>query len=128
MNPTQRELADLYGEADLFVSAERRAGWCNTAAEAMACGARWLHAEREPKIRDQRRHRGRGSLGAVVLGPVPGSRALLRDAERRRALGGAGTLKIQEFSWERTADRIERALTARMGGRARGERSAQAIR
>src|SRR5262249_51447998 len=39
LGPSQEDLRALYGDADLFVSAERRAGWCNTAAEAMACGA-----------------------------------------------------------------------------------------
>lgn len=32
------QLADLYQQADLFVSAERNAGWSNTTAEAMASG------------------------------------------------------------------------------------------
>src|SRR5882672_4987628 len=128
MNPTQRELADLYGEADLFVSAERRAGWCNTAAEAMACGAAVVctrSGTEDFAINGVTAAVARWGGWSWVL-----SRAvepLLRDAERRRALAARGTLKIQEFSWERTADRIERALTARMGGRARGERSAQAI-
>jgi hypothetical protein len=39
IGPSQDDLRDLYAGSDLFVSAERRAGWSNTAAEAMACGA-----------------------------------------------------------------------------------------
>ncbi len=31
-------LADFYRDLDLVVTSETRAGWCNTAAEAMACG------------------------------------------------------------------------------------------
>ena len=38
VNPTQEQLAALYGGCDFFVSAEKRAGWSNTVAEAMACG------------------------------------------------------------------------------------------
>jgi glycosyltransferase involved in cell wall biosynthesis len=38
LNPSALELATLYQSADLFVAAERRAGWCNTAIEALASG------------------------------------------------------------------------------------------
>ena len=38
LDPTQEELVALYQSAHLFVAAERKAGWCNTALEAMACG------------------------------------------------------------------------------------------
>jgi glycosyltransferase involved in cell wall biosynthesis len=128
LNPTQRELADLYGEADLCVSAERRAGWCNTAAEAMACGAAVVctRSGTEDFAIDGvtaavSRWRWTWALSRAIE-PV------LRDAGRRRALAAKGTAKIQEFSWERTADRIERALEARMGRRSLGERSAQGVR
>jgi glycosyltransferase involved in cell wall biosynthesis len=33
-----KDVAQLYYQADVFVSAERNAGWCNTGAESMACG------------------------------------------------------------------------------------------
>jgi glycosyltransferase involved in cell wall biosynthesis len=128
LNPSQRELADLYGTTDLFVSAERRAGWCNTAAEAMACGAAVVCT-------------GSGTEDFAIDGVTASvarwrwswalSRAiepLLRDPERRRALAARGAAKIQEFSWERTADRIERAFEARMGGGIRGRDPAQAVR
>ena len=59
---------------------------------------------------------------ARAIGP------LLRDPARRRALAAAGASKIQDYSWERTADRIERALLARMGGRTHGHGAAQAAR
>ena len=38
MNPTQDELVALYQSAHVFVAAERKAGWCNTALEALASG------------------------------------------------------------------------------------------
>src|SRR5262249_3630973 len=38
LNLAQAELPGLYSSCDVFVSAERRAGWNNTVAEAMACG------------------------------------------------------------------------------------------
>ena len=54
-------------------------------------------------------------------------RPLLRDPAHRARLAAGGFAKIQEFSWERTADRIERALERRMGGRLLGERAAQQV-
>ncbi|MFN8589229.1 MAG: glycosyltransferase family 4 protein [Candidatus Eisenbacteria bacterium] len=38
LGPTQEELVALYQSSHLFVAAERKAGWCNTALEALACG------------------------------------------------------------------------------------------
>lgn len=38
LNPSADDLATLYASSDVFVAAEKRAGWCNTAAEAMAAG------------------------------------------------------------------------------------------
>jgi glycosyltransferase involved in cell wall biosynthesis len=128
LDPTQRDLADLYRESDLFVSAERRAGWCNTAAEAMACGAAVVctRSGTEDFAIDRvtaavARWRWSWALSRAI-GP------LLRDPGRRRALAARGTAKIREFSWERTADRIERALEERLGGGARGRDAARAAR
>jgi len=121
LNPTQRALRDLYGAADLFVSAERRAGWCNTAAEAMACGAAVVctPSGTEDFAVD-------GMTASVVrwrwswfLARAVG--ALLRDPGRRSELAARGRARIQEFSWERTADRIERALEKSLGGRSRAQ-------
>ncbi|MGH7743086.1 MAG: glycosyltransferase family 4 protein, partial [Candidatus Eiseniibacteriota bacterium] len=38
LDPSQGELVALYRSAHIFVAAERKAGWCNTALEALACG------------------------------------------------------------------------------------------
>ncbi len=38
INPTQDELVALYQSSHVFVAAERKAGWCNTALEALASG------------------------------------------------------------------------------------------
>jgi len=128
LNPSQPELADLYRESNLFVSAERRAGWCNTAAEAMACGAAVVctRSGTEDFAID-------GVTAAVARWRWPWAMAatiqpLLRDPARRAALAARGLVKIQEYSWERTADRVERALTTRMGGRLSGQDAAQAAR
>ncbi len=128
LNPTQRDLADLYRESDLFVSAERRAGWCNTAAEAMACGAAVVctaSGTRDFAIDGVTAAVSRWRWSWALSRAIE---PLLRDPGRRRALATKGTAKIQEYSWERTADRIDRALAARMGGLAHGRDKAQAAR
>ena len=128
LNPTQKELADLYRASDLFVSAERRAGWCNTAAEAMASGAAVVCTRSGTEdfavdlvTAGVARWRWSWSLSSAIS-------PLLRDPTRRAAIAARGVVKIQEFSWERTADRIERALAARMGGSIHGEGAERAAR
>jgi len=127
LNPTQQDLADLYREADLFVSAERRAGWCNTAAEAMASGTAVVCTRSGTEdfavhgvTAAVSRWRWTWALSRAIT-------PLLRDPARRNALASQGAARIREFSWERTADRIDRALEERLGGGARG-RTAQAAR
>jgi glycosyltransferase involved in cell wall biosynthesis len=116
LRPTQEELRDLYGSADVFVSAERRAGWSNTAAEAMACGAAVVSTRSgtEDFAVD-------GDTAAVTRWPwtwtLAGKLApLLRDPARRIAIAERGRARISEFTWERTADRIEKALAERLHG------------
>src|SRR6185312_11617658 len=116
LRPTQEELRALYADADLFVSAERRAGWCNTAAEAMACGAAVIctRSGTEDFAVD-------GGTAAVTRWPwawalVRKVTPLLRDPAARAAMAGRGRQRIAEYTWERTADRIERAILERLGG------------
>ncbi|HET9252595.1 MAG TPA: glycosyltransferase family 4 protein [Candidatus Eisenbacteria bacterium] len=120
LHPTQESLRDLYREADLFVSAERRAGWCNTAAEAMACGAAVVctRSGTEDFAMD-------GETAAVSRWPWAWAlarriRPLLDNPEARTRLSSAGHRAIQEFSWERTADRVEAAIRDALRRRERG--------
>jgi len=123
LNPSQTELAALYRDSDLFVSAERRAGWCNTAAEAMASGSALVctRSGTEDFAID-------GVTAAVPRWRwflTDAVRRLLENPERRAALAAKGLERIREYSWERTADRIERAIEAR-AGRSHGRDAAQA--
>lgn len=126
LDPSQEELAALYRDSDLFIAAERRAGWCNTAAEAMASGATVVctRSGSEDFAIDQvtaavPRWRWSWAMARAIA-------PLLRDPARRAALAARGLAKIQEFSWERTADRIDRALEARQEGRTHGQGAARA--
>ena len=112
-HPSQEELRALYANADLFVSAERRAGWSNTAAEAMACGVAVVCTRSGTE--DFALDGVTASVGwpwawALSRRIAP----LLRDPSTRAALAAAGRQRIRAFSWERTADRIEVALWSRL--------------
>lgn len=104
----QSRMAWLYSQADLFVSAERRAGWANTAAEAMAC--------RVPVIctaSGTRDFAFPGRTALVVPAPLPfflrrAMRRLIRDPELRLRLAGEGYREIQKFTWGVLAERLER--------------------
>ena len=119
LRPTQEELRALYSEADLFVSAERRAGWSNTTAEAMASGAAVVCTPSGTEDFAEN-----GVTAAVARWPWTWLLArkiapLLLDAGERRALAQRGRERIGEFTWERTADRIEQALEAALARRKR---------
>ncbi|HEX7078675.1 MAG TPA: glycosyltransferase [Candidatus Eisenbacteria bacterium] len=120
LNPSQEELAALYGDADLFVSAERRAGWCNTAAEAMACGAAVActpSGTEDFAVRGETAAVSRWPWTWALAGAVA---RLLRDPALRGRIAEAGRRKIGEFTWERAAASIERAIRSRMEERRHG--------
>ena len=100
------KLAELYHKADIFVSAERNAGWSNTTAEAMACGV--------PVIATRS-----GTADFLVHGETGLTvwrhswfikRALIRlyeDDELRHSLAVNGRRRIEMFSWTSLAEKIE---------------------
>ena len=106
------QLADLYYKADMFVSAERNAGWSNTSAEAMACGV--------PVVATGSGTRDflfNGETGLVVWRhPWFIQRAikkLYEDEELRRALAQRARRTIEGFSWKNLADNIEEFILSR---------------
>lgn len=114
MDLPQARMAWLYSQADLFVSAERRAGWANTAAEAMAC--------RLPVVCTASGSRdfalpGRTALVVPAACPLLLRRAiarLVRDPALRLRLAEAGHRRIQEFTWEALAARLEAYFRAKL--------------
>jgi len=103
----QSRMAWLYSQADAFVSAERRAGWANSAAEAMAC--------RIPVVCTRSGSRDFAFHEKTALVVPFGHplllrrqiRKLIRDDELRRRLGQAGYDKIRDFTWGALAERLE---------------------
>ncbi len=110
----QSDLAALYRSCDVFVSAERRAGWNNTVAEAMACGTPVVCTA--SGTRDLAVHE---ETAWVVPLRHPwflarGLRALHRDLEMRRRLRSEASRQIAQFTWARVAERIESIADAHL--------------
>jgi glycosyltransferase involved in cell wall biosynthesis len=106
LNLPQDQMAGLFAQADLFVSAERRAGWSNTTAEAMACR---LPVVCTPSGTRDFAEDGRTALLAPL--PLPfllrgRISRLIEDGALRRRLAEAGYGRIQEFTWARLAERL----------------------
>ncbi len=107
LNPPQSRMPWLYSQADIFVSGERRAGWSNTVAEAMACRVPVVctrSGTRDFAFHDQ--------TALVVPFPLPfllrrQIMRLIEDEDLRLRLAKAGNEKIQAFSWSSLVDRLE---------------------
>ena len=118
IDPRQDELVALYQGAHLFVAAERKAGWCNTALEAMACGAAVVCT------RSGTTDFARDRENALVVGVRQSwfvRRAvarLLRDAPLRERLAAAGPATAARWSWEGLAEKLERQVVAAEPARA----------
>lgn len=105
MNPSQAELAELYQSADLFIAAERKAGWCNTALEAMACGAAVVCTR--SGTTDFARH----EKNAMVTWRHPffirrAAVRLMRDPALRRRLGDEAARDVRPWAWDRLAAKL----------------------
>lgn len=106
LDPTQDELVALYQSAHLFVAAERKAGWCNTALEAMACGTAVVCTSSGTA------DFARSSLNALVVPfrhPWFLRRAITRvlnDAPLRERLAEAGPATAAAWTWDRLATKL----------------------
>ena len=109
------KVADLYHQADLFVSAERNAGWSNTSAEAMACGVPVIATNSGTD--DFLFHEQTGLL--VWRHPWFIQRAIKKlyaNENLRAKLAGEARKKIEEFSWETLTDSIESYVLTKVRG------------
>ena len=112
LGPTQEELARLYQSAHVFAAAERKAGWCNTALEAMASGAAVVCTKSGTGdfARD-----GENALVVPIRHPWflrPALRRVLADEALREALGSRAAADAERWSWDDLARRLlEQVLT-----------------
>jgi glycosyltransferase involved in cell wall biosynthesis len=101
----QERMAEMYASADVFVSAEHRAGWSNTCAEAAACGV--------PLVCTASGTSDFAVDGRTALLAGRNSRSirhklekLYSDREGSEKIGREGAKKILEFTWDRVCDRM----------------------
>ena len=112
LGPTQDELVALYQGAHLFVAAERKAGWCNTALEALACGTTLVCTK--SGTTDFARN-GENALVTPLRHPFFLRRAIRRlmlDAALRERLAAAGPASAAPWTWDRLARKILEQLPA----------------
>jgi glycosyltransferase involved in cell wall biosynthesis len=114
LNLSQAELAALYASADVFISAEKRAGWNNTVAEAMACGVPVVCT---PSGTRDLAHHLRTAWVTRWRHPwalARGLEALATQPALRMSLRGAALAQVREFTWERLAARLEAIARAHL--------------
>jgi len=110
IDPSQDELAGLYRSSHVFVAAERKAGWCNTALEALASGCALVCT------RSGTTDFARDGENALVRWRNPWSlrtaiRRLLSDAVLRERLAAAAPASAVPWAW----DRLARKILAQLG-------------
>ena len=107
--PTGDALREIYNSLDIFLFPSRCEGFGNPPMEAMACGVACVTTD-VGAVRDY------ALPGETALVSPPGdaeslSRHLIRllgDEEERRRIAEKGRKHIQQFTWERTADKLEK--------------------
>ncbi len=114
LNRPQSELAALYRSCDVFVSAEKRAGWANTTAEALACGVPVVCTR--SGTRDLARHM---ETAWVARWRHPyfltkGLQALYDDPELARRLSKNALEHVRGFSWSRAVDQLEEVVSRKL--------------
>jgi glycosyltransferase involved in cell wall biosynthesis len=112
----QDRMAWLFAQADAFVSAERRSGWSNTTAEAMACGLPVVCTA--SGTRDFAVHEKTALVVPVALSWLLARQVgrLIDDLGLRQRLASAGRQKIGEFTWDALAGRLEALFHAFLDG------------
>ncbi len=106
LDPTQDELVGLYQSSHVFVAAERKAGWCNTALEALACGVAVVCT---PSGTTDFAQHGANALVTRWRHPLmlrPLIARLLRDPGLRDRLGAAGPPTAAAWTWDNLAARL----------------------
>lgn len=95
----------LFKKADVFVAVERKGGWSNTAAEAMAAGVPVIASN--TGTRDFVIHSETGlKVPRHSFFVARAIKKMIGDVELRRRLAQNGRKKMKEFSWEQLANFI----------------------
>lgn len=105
LGPTQDELVELYQSSHVFVAAERKAGWCNTALEALASGCALVCTR--SGTADFARHEENALVSLRHPWFLRAALArLLTDAALRARLSAAGPASATPWAWPVLARKI----------------------
>lgn len=103
----------LFSKADVFVAAEKKGGWSNTAAEALAAGVPLIGTSTGTK--DFLIHNKTGLLvwrhSYFIRKAI---KKLMDDPALRRTLASNGKEKIREFNWQSLARFIETYVSSKL--------------
>lgn len=97
--------SELFNRADLFVAAERHAGWSNTVCEAMSCGLPVIATQAGTKDMLIDKETGLLTLRYTFLFRRKIKR-MIEDEELRRRLGTNGRKQIEQFDWHLLGKKI----------------------
>ncbi|MFB0528158.1 MAG: glycosyltransferase family 4 protein [bacterium] len=104
----QQRMAEFYSQADIFVSAEKRAGWSNPCAEAMACkvpivcspsGTKDFATDGKTALVFRFRH------PLLIAKKI---KTLIEDKDLRESIREKGYKKIQEYTWSILVEKLEK--------------------
>ncbi|MCP2519743.1 glycosyltransferase family 4 protein [Candidatus Aminicenantes bacterium AC-708-M15] len=107
INLPQDKMAWLYSQGDVFVSAEKRAGWSNTTAEAMACKIPVICTKsgtQDFAINNQTALIISFNHPLFIAKKIEN---LIKNEELRCKLAENGYRKIHEFTWSKLVDKLE---------------------
>lgn len=103
-HPVERNY-ELYHKAHVFVAAESKAGWSNTAAEALACGTPVIGTT--AGTTNFLIHNQTGFVVSRNSRKIAYAiEQLINDEELRRELAENGRKKIEEFDWKKLAQQL----------------------
>lgn len=107
----QDQMAAKYCSADLFVDAQRYAGWNNPVAEAMACGVPVVCSD-IGGVGDFAFHED-----TALLTPIGDAKAMaiaiermIEDASLRERLSANARARVSQFDWDESASKLRRIL------------------
>lgn len=114
--PVDEKLAELYGQAGIYLLTSRHEGFGLTAAEAMACGCPVVATQAQGN--EEFCIDGVTALTAAADDVDTLARHCLRlqsDPAFARQIGKAGQEFIRQYTWDRVIDRLEREFLEREG-------------
>lgn len=116
--PTAGELLAIYNSCSVFLQPSWTEGWGLTAAEALACGCALVTTD-NLGVREFAED-GYSALFSPIKSPELLAQNLMKlfdNDELRQQLAQSGYKRIQEFTWERATNSLERLLLTRLSVR-----------